>query len=152
VWWVGSDEWGILSQRSNRDFKEIVAMNQASIASYQGLKVWQEAMNLAEHCYQVTKTFPKPEIYGMVSQVRRAATSIPANIAEGYGRGSLGEYIHFLYVAQGSLKELETHLILCERVELITQQNTESLLHECETVSRLLLGLIRALKRKKDGV
>ncbi|ACC84986.1 four helix bundle protein [Nostoc punctiforme] len=89
-----------------------------SIQSYQDLKVWQEAMNLAEECYRVTKQFPKEETYGMISQIRRASVSIPANIAEGYGRRTRGEYIQFLYIAQGSLKELETHLLLSIRVAL----------------------------------
>ena len=71
-------------------------------------------MNLAEVCYKVTKTFPKEEIYGMTSQIRRAATSVPANIAEGYGREYRQEYIQFLRIAQGSLKELETHLLLAQ--------------------------------------
>jgi len=77
-------------------------------------------MNLAEVCYQVTRTFPKEEMYGMVSQIRRSAASIPANIAEGYGREYRAEYIQFLRTAQGSLKELETHLILSVRVKLTT--------------------------------
>jgi four helix bundle protein len=68
-----------------------------TIRSYRDLQVWQEAMNLAESCYFVTKTFPKDELYGMTSQIRRASASIPANIAEGYGRKTRGEYIQFLY-------------------------------------------------------
>jgi 23S rRNA-intervening sequence protein len=68
-------------------------MKESSIQSYRDLKVWQEGMNLVETCYRVTKTFPKEETYGMTSQIRRAAVSIPANIAEGYGRKTRGEYI-----------------------------------------------------------
>jgi four helix bundle protein len=79
--------------------------------SYQELKVWQEAMNLAELSYKITKIFPREETYGMISQIRRSAASIPANIAEGYGRKSRRQYIQFLYIAQGSLKELETHFL-----------------------------------------
>lgn len=84
-------------------------MGESKIQSYRDLKVWQEAVNLAEICYRFTKTFPKEELYGMTSQIRRASVSIAANIAEGYGRKTRGEYIQFLYIAQGSLKELETH-------------------------------------------
>lgn len=86
-------------------------------------------MALAEVCYHVTKTFPKEEVYGMVSQIRRAAVSVPANIAEGYGREYRNEYVRFLRIAQGSLKELETHLMLAVRVELITTKNSST--HPC---------------------
>ena len=123
-------------------------MNKPPIQSYRDLKVWQEGMNLAEACYRLTKGFPKEEIYGMTSQIRRAAASIPANIAEGYGRKSRAEYIRFLYIAQGSLKELETHLLLSQRVELESPQNISPILKQCESVGRLLTALIRALESK----
>lgn len=123
-------------------------MTQALTQSYRDLKVWQEAMNLAESCYKITKSFPKEEIYGMTSQIRRAAVSIPANIAEGYGRKTRGEYIQFLYIAQGSLKELETHLLLSIRVELASSQVINPILNQCESVGKLLLLLIRALENK----
>jgi four helix bundle protein len=83
-------------------------MEKRSIQSYRDLLVWQEGMNLAEMCYLLTREFPREEIYGMTSQIRRAAASISANIAEDYGRENRGEYIQFLKIAQGSLKELET--------------------------------------------
>jgi four helix bundle protein len=123
-------------------------MKEPSIQSYRDLKVWQEAMNLAELCYRVTKGFPKEETYGMTSQIRRAAVSIPANIAEGYGRKTRGEYIQFLYIAQGSLKELETHLLLVIRVELDSFTTINTVLKQCESVSKLLLFLIRSLENK----
>jgi four helix bundle protein len=90
-------------------------MTNNEIRSYQDLKVWQEGMNLAEVCYELTMTFPKEELYGMTSQIHRSSASIPANIAEGYGREYRSEYIQFLRIAQGSLKELETHLLLSSR-------------------------------------
>jgi four helix bundle protein len=123
-------------------------MKDSSIRSYRDLKVWQEGMNLVETCYRVTKTFPKEETYGMTSQIRRAAVSIPANIAEGYGRKTRGEYIQFLYIAQGSLKELETHLLLAIRVELASEQIINTVLNQCELVGKILLSLIRALENK----
>src|SRR3990172_8349224 len=98
------------------------------IEFYQDLIVWQKAMDLAEQCYRVTKRFPKDELFGMTSQIRRSAASIPANIAEGWGREGTREYIQFLRVAQGSLKELETHLILSRRVGLMAQAQVTPLL------------------------
>ena len=121
-------------------------MENPSIQSYRDLKAWQEAMNLAEMCYRLTKTFPKEELYGMTSQIRRAGASVPANIAEGYGREHRQEYIRFLQIAQGSLKEVETHLILSTRVELTTSESTAPLLTQCETVGKILRGLIRSLQ------
>ncbi|MDZ8066690.1 MAG: four helix bundle protein [Nostoc sp. DedQUE08] len=123
-------------------------MGNSKIQSYQDLKVWQEAVNLAEICYRLTKTFPKEELYGMTSQIRRASVSIAANIAEGYGRKSRGEYIHFLYISQGSLKELETHWLISQRIELASSETTNSILNQCELVGKLLLGLIHALESK----
>ena len=120
-----------------------------SIRSYRDLQVWQEGMNLAEACYRVTRGFPKEEIYGMTSQIRRAAASIPANIAEGYGREYRAEYIQFLRIAQGSLKELETHLLLTARVELTTTQAVHPILNQCGSLGRLLRALIRSLQNKQ---
>ena len=106
-------------------------------------------MNLAEECYRLAAGLPKEETYGIATQVRRAGVSIPANIAEGYGRENTGSYIQFLRVAQGSLKELETHLLLSGRVQLTSRGQTDSLLEKCEVVGKLLRSLIRALQAKK---
>lgn len=86
-------------------------MADSKIQSYRDLRVWQEAVNLAESCYRLTKTFPKEELYGMTTQIRRASVSIAANIAEGYGRKTRGEYIQFLYIAQGSLLRVRDSLV-----------------------------------------
>ncbi|MBR8832640.1 MAG: four helix bundle protein [Stigonema ocellatum SAG 48.90 = DSM 106950] len=125
-------------------------MTSCEIRSYQDLEVWQKGMNLAEASYELTKRFPTEELYGMTSQIRRAAVSIPANIAEGYGREYRAEYIQFLRIAQGSLKELETHLILSAkaRVGLTTTQAVNPILTQCESVGRLLRALIRSLQKK----
>jgi four helix bundle protein len=121
-------------------------MDNQSVQSYRDLRVWQEAMTLAEMCYHLTKTFPKEEAYGMTSQIRRASASVPANIAEGYGRESRAEYIRFLQIAQGSLKEVETHLILSERVGLTYSEAAAETLQQCETVGKMLRSLIRSLQ------
>lgn len=107
-----------------------------------------EGMSLAEMCYGATKTFPREEVYGMTSQIRRAAAAIPANIAEGCGRESSGEFVRFLRIAQGSLKELETHLMLASRVELTTQDEIAPILDQCEKVGKMLRALIRAIQKR----
>ena len=125
-------------------------MSDSEIRSYRDLKVWQQAMDLAEACYRLTRGFPKDELCGMVSQIRRAAASVPANIAEGHGRNSRGEYIQFLRVAQGSLKELETHLLLAQRIGLIVAKNVEPILEKSEILSKMLRALIRALEAGRE--
>jgi four helix bundle protein len=120
---------------------------QPEIRSYRDLRVWKEAMNLAEAACRLTGQFPKHEIYGFTAQIRRAAASVPANIAEGYGRESMGAYMQFLRVSQGSVKELETHLLLDVRIELTTSAAVESVMAHCETVGKMLRGLIRSLDR-----
>ena len=106
-------------------------------------------MNLAENCYKLTRDFPKEEVYGITSQIRKAAVSIPADIAEGYGREYRQEYIQFLRIAQGSLKELETHLILSQRINLATSDQVTPLLQQCESIGKQLRALIRALQNQK---
>ena len=118
------------------------------IESYRDLRVWQEAMDLAEACYRLTARFPREEVYGLTSQIRRAGASIPANIAEGYGRNSRGAYVQFLRVAQGSLKELETHILLAGRLSLVDPQLGDPVMASCDAIGRMLLGLIRQLERQ----
>jgi len=118
----------------------------SKIRSYRDLRVWQEGMDLAVICYGLTKSFPKDELFGMTSQIRRAGSSIPANIAEGYGRSSKGDYMQFLRVAQASLKELETHLILCMRVKLLPEPQCKTTLEHCDRLGKMLHRLIRSLQ------
>jgi four helix bundle protein len=125
-------------------------MRDPEIRSYRDLKVWQLAMDLAELCYRTTRRFPKDELYGMTSQIRRAAASVPANIAEGHGRNSRGEYIQFLRVAQGSLKELETHLLLAQRVGLTDENAAVPTLNKSETLGKMLRALIRSLEAGRE--
>ncbi|HXT62429.1 MAG TPA: four helix bundle protein [Pyrinomonadaceae bacterium] len=118
------------------------------LKSYRELLVWQKAIELTVLVYRLTEVFPKREVYGLAAQLRRAAVSIPSNIAEGYGRGSRKEYLQFLSIAQGSLKELETQIILAQRLTYSTQSQAERILSEAETVGKMLGGLIRSLKAK----
>jgi four helix bundle protein len=113
------------------------------------LRVWSESMGLAEACYGLTRTSPKEEMYGMTSQVRRSAAAVPANIAEGYGREGPSEFVRFLRIAQGSLKELETHLILASRVGLTNHEETVPVLERCETVGKMVRSLIRSIQARK---
>jgi four helix bundle protein len=105
-------------------------------------------MKLAVDCYGVTKSFPREEAFGMTSQIRRASVSIAANIAEGYGRESTASFIQFLRISQGSQKELETHIILSERVGLLTAEIASTLLRDVESIGRMLRNLIRSLENK----
>ncbi|MCG7506751.1 four helix bundle protein [Mesorhizobium sp. IRAMC:0171] len=102
-------------------------------------------MDLAVSSYETTRDWPKEELYGLTSQVRRAAVSVAANIAEGYGRENRGSYLQFLRIAQGSLKELETHLLISQRVGLATQSSIDPLLEGSESIGKLLRLLMRKL-------
>ena len=119
-----------------------------SVRSYPDLEVWQRAMDLAVECYRITATFPKAEIYGLTAQLRRAAVSIPANIAEGRSRKSTKEFLHHLSIAYGSLAEVETHLMIAQRLAYIQQDHADNLLGACATVGRLINGLQKSLERK----
>jgi four helix bundle protein len=105
-------------------------------------------MDLAEKCYEATREFPRQELFALVSQIRQAATSIPANIAEGQGRQHTKEFLHHLSVARGSLVELETHLLLSQRVGFLDQVELECLLALTERISRMLSGLRKALHNR----
>jgi four helix bundle protein len=119
-----------------------------SVRHYRELVVWQKGMALAKLCYRVTKSFPKDELFGMTSQIRRAATSIPANIAEGHGRSHTKEYLHHISIARGSLAELETHVILSHEVALLSEADLNACLKIADEVSRMLAALRTALRRR----
>ena len=117
------------------------------IQSYRDLEVWRIGMALVKECYLVTRMFPREEMFGLTSQIRRAAVSIPANIAEGYGRDNKGDYVQFLRIANGSLKELETHLLLC--IDLATPDIIDPVLKRCDQLRRMLRALMRSLQQSK---
>src|SRR3954447_12609847 len=112
---------------------------------YRNLVVWQKAMDLAEEVYRATSRRPKEEQYGLTNQVRRAAVSISANIAEGQGRTGSQELLHFLSIANGSLHEVETHLLLSARLQHLDEQACTELLRQTAEVGRLTGGLKRSL-------
>lgn len=105
-------------------------------------------MDLAVECYKITRKFPKEELFGMTSQIRRSAASIPANIAEGHGREHTREFLNHLSIGRGSLNELETHLQLCQRIGLLTEADLNPLLVLCGRIHQMLTRLRQALKRK----
>lgn len=121
------------------------------VASYRDLSVWQRAMDLTVVCYRLSARFPKTETYGLASQLQRAAVSVPANIAEGAGREHTREYIHHAGYAHGSLLEVETHLLLSERLGYLEPKDVEPALAAAAEVGRMLRGLIAALERKAAG-
>ncbi|MGB3189623.1 MAG: four helix bundle protein [Limnoraphis sp.] len=111
--------------------------------------VWQKAIELVVKVYQITKTFPQQERYALTSQIQRAVTSIPANIAEGWGRGSTKEYIHHLKISRGSLMELETHLIVAQRLQYILNLESLKLIQqEIEVIGKMLNKLIISLEKR----
>jgi four helix bundle protein len=116
------------------------------IKSCKDLMVWQKSMALSESVYILTKKLPSFEQFGLISQLRRASVSIPSNINEGYGRQSTGNYKQFLSISRGSLLELETQLILCERLKYFTAEDTEQLLKDIDSLARMLSSLISKIK------
>lgn len=116
------------------------------VQSYSELIVWQKAMNLVEDIYRLTKKFPREEIYSLTDQIRRAAVSIPSCIAEGHDRFHSGQYSYFLSMAQGSRAELETQIILADRLGYIENIEKDVILDKCQEISKMLYGLISKIK------
>jgi four helix bundle protein len=119
-----------------------------TIRNYSDLIAWQKAMALAETVYQTTQSMPREERYGLVSQMRRAAVSIPSNIAEGEGRGTDGNLLHALRVSYGSLRELETQTLLAKRLRLLNDADVQVVFDRCDEVGRLLNGLMKTVKSR----
>jgi four helix bundle protein len=117
-----------------------------SNSTYQDLRVWQEAMDLAEEVYRATSQFPKHELYGLMSQMRRAAVSVPSNIAEGKGHRSDPEFARFLFHARGSLLELQTQLLIARRLQYLSEEMAAGLCRRCDGIGRLLNALINRFR------
>ncbi len=127
-------------------------MGNGRIQNYRDLGVWQKAIALSVACYRLSSEFPKDEMYGMTAQIRRASVSVAANIAEGHGREHTRTFVQFLRISQGSLKELETHLILAEQVGLLTSETAQPLFASADEVGRMLRALIRSLQARMGEV
>lgn len=118
------------------------------LRNYKDLVVWQKAYSLCLDVYKLTKQFPDEEKYGLTSQIKRAAVSIPSNIAEGYGRKTTKEYIQFLYIAYGSLCELETQLMLAKDLKYSRNMKEDTYIENLMEVERMLKSLIKSLEKK----
>jgi four helix bundle protein len=117
-----------------------------TIQSHRDLLVWQKSMDLVEAIYRITQKLPSHEQFGLISQLRRAAVSIPSNIAEGYGRQSSGNYRQFLSISRGSLLEVETQIDICLRLGYLTTMDTESVLNTITELSKMLTSLISKIR------
>ena len=118
------------------------------VRDYRELIVWQKAVEFVVAMYRETASFPKEEMYGLTSQMRRAAVSIPSNIAEGQARSTTRDFIHFLYISRGSLKESETQIIISRRLGYLNEQQEADLLGRADELSRLISGLVSSLRNK----
>ena len=116
-----------------------------AVQHYRELIAWQKAMDLMLAVYGATNRFPPNEQFGLTNQVRRATVSIPSNIPEGQGRSTTKDFIHFLYVARGSLQEVETQITIAQRLDYFEDDGHTPLLARCQELSRILNGLIRSL-------
>ena len=115
-------------------------------STFRDLRIWQEAMNLTEEIYRVTIDFPKHELYGLTSQMRRAAVSVPSNIAEGKGHRSDPEFVRFLFHARGSLLELQTQLLIAKRLQYLSEEKAEDLVRRSDGIGRGLNALINRFR------
>ncbi len=122
-----------------------------TVKSYKDLIAWQKAVALVGEVFRVSEFFPKQQVYVLAAQMQRAALSVPSNIAEGQGRGSTRDFVHFLEIARGSLFELETQLVVAFNLGYIRENHSESLLDNCAEVGRLINGLIQSLENRSRG-
>ena len=122
------------------------------VNSYRQLIAWQKAVDLVTDIYAVTRSFPQSELYGLVSQLRRSAVSVPSNIAEGQGRATKGEFLQFLCHARGSLFELETQVVIAGQLAFISAEQEGRLTAKATEVARILNGLISSLGNKKPRI
>lgn len=118
---------------------------------YRELIVWQKAISFVESVYRVTNDFPKTEMYCLTNQIRRAAVSIPSNIAEGQGRSTTRDFLHFLSMSQGSLMETETQITIAERLGYLKKEQETTLLESASEIGRLLNGLCKSLNKKLNN-
>ncbi|MFN8295186.1 MAG: four helix bundle protein [Chitinophagales bacterium] len=122
----------------------------STIKSYKDLIAWQKGIELVSVTYQILEKFPKEEKFGLISQISRSSTSIPANIAEGWGRDSNANFCNFLKIAKGSLYELETHLIVSKNLNFISEKELELIQIKIDEIGRIIQGLIKSMKNTNN--
>ena len=122
------------------------------LKNYKDLKVWQKSYHLCLSIYKTTANFPKHEQFNLISQIRRSAVSLPSNIAEGYGRKTTPDYLRFLYIAYGSICELETHILLSGDLSYLGMNSLKALLISIAEVERMLMALIKSIEKKLEKV
>jgi four helix bundle protein len=118
------------------------------IKTHKDLDVWKKSVSLVTLIYEMTKGFPKDELYGLTNQIRRSAVSIPSNIAEGSARKGNKEFAQFLYIGLGSLSELETQLIIATNLKYISSEKSEIIMNDLNDIRRMLVGLIKYVKTR----
>jgi four helix bundle protein len=118
------------------------------VNSYKDLLVWQQSVDLTVNIYTLTSSFPKSELFGLASQIQRAAVSVPSNIAEGHARDSTKEYLRFISIALGSLAEVETQLVIANKLQILNNEMMGELLGKTGEIGRMLRGLQKSLKAK----
>ena len=116
---------------------------------HKNLEVWKQSIDFVTEIYKLTNLFPKEELYGLVQQMRRSAVSVPSNIAEGCGRKGNAETIQFLYIAAGSTSEIETQIIIANKIGFLSIDETEKIISQLDQIKRLLFGLIKSYKNKQ---
>ena len=122
-----------------------------NVKCYRDLQVWQKSMDLCVDVHNVALLFPKHELFGLSAQLNRSVVSVPSNIAEGHGRRTTADFIHFLSISRGSLNEVETQLTLAMRYGYVSSTEHDSLLESCGEIGRMLNGLMDALERRKQA-
>ena len=123
-------------------------MDDIQVKNFKDLLVWQKAMQIAKQTYQATAHFPSQERFGMTSQMRRSAISIPSNIAEGQARNSTAEFIHFISIALGSAAELETQIILSEELDYLNSGNVTHIINNIHECCKMMKGLQKSLEKR----
>lgn len=140
-------EWGI----ADDEFLAPAPGFSEGVRDYRDLRVWNAAVDLAVDVFEITRNFPPEEKFGAVAQMRRSANSVAANIAEGFGREQTGSFIQFLRIAQGSLKELETHIVIATRVRMLDPRTSERLALATTSTGKMLRAYIRALSSRAEA-
>jgi len=145
---VVGGQWSVVGGQCDQSID--INKKAMGLLHYRQLIAWQKSMRLVGSVYELSKRFPKEEVYGLTSQVRRAAVSVPSNIAEGQGRDSTREFLHHLSIAYGSLMEVETQVLIAEDLGYLEKQEVMDFLERSAEMGRIVNGLMKSLRRKAD--